>query len=598
MELQEATSMDVDTLYKVLDTVIISNLLVVINNEDSPGANDELCRETVVSLGVDYSNEKARVNINVPLKIESNGEEEDAYYRIEQERRIAIQAAKTVRRTFDVAVDESADLIPSMDSRAALAAVGSACARGLSAFFFEYKTLKVVQIGNKKVGVLNRTIQLVLMGFVIGRCSYVRLYIPDKPNAVHQPCREPCACCTRLHRCRYALIYEKGYQRFGSCTSATTVKVKGALSTEHLSEEAFNPVLEGNTQHYRRVWDNEDIVVPPHDTNQFFVTTNVIVTPNQVLGHCPENPAIKHARCRPENDTTTCKKGASVRRGHGVMTGRCVKAAHTSDDQHVCEISGWCPVEQDVQVLKNRSGLLAGVRNFTVLIKNYVQFPLFKVHRRNIPDKMDAHHLRSCVHDARKAPLCPIFRIGDMVEAAGSDFDQIAAKGGVIQIMISWDCDLDYDIKHCLPQYSFLRLDDPEATVAPGFNFRYPKYYNETTRSLVKAYGINFVVLVRGEAERTSPIPIAVTLGSGLGLLVVATVLCDFVVLRLDRRKRLYKARKFRFVSKRESINPKTRHPDLSAFSLKRHETPLLKTLSSTCDSGAPDNARPKGDTT
>lgn len=92
MELQEATSMDVNTLYKVLDTVIISNLLVVINNEDSPGANGELCRETVVSLGVDYSNEKARVNINVPVKIESNGEEDDAYYRIEQERRIAIQA--------------------------------------------------------------------------------------------------------------------------------------------------------------------------------------------------------------------------------------------------------------------------------------------------------------------------------------------------------------------------------------------------------------------------------------------------------------------------------------------------------------------------
>lgn len=50
---------------------------------------------------------------------------------------------------------------------------------------------------------------------------------------------------------------------------------------------------------------------------------------------------------------------------------------------------------------------------------------------------------------------------------------------------------------------------------------RYAKYYSDTTRSLVKAYGINFVVLVRGEAGRTSVIPIAVTLGSGLGLLVV-----------------------------------------------------------------------------
>lgn len=38
--------------------------------------------------------------------------------------------------------------------------------------------------------------------------------------------------------------------------------------------------------------------------------------------------------------------------------------------------------------------------------------------------------------------------------------------------MITWDCDLDYDPKHCLPDYSFLRLDDPDARVAQGFNFR------------------------------------------------------------------------------------------------------------------------------
>ncbi|KAH8039912.1 hypothetical protein HPB51_009168 [Rhipicephalus microplus] len=160
--------------------------------------------------------------------------------------------------------------------------------------------------------------------------------------------------------------------------------------------------------------------------------------------------------------------------------------------------------------------------------------------------------------------------------------------------MISWDCDLDYDPKHCLPEYSFLRLDDPDARVAQGFNFRYAKYYSDTTRSLVKAYGINFVVLVRGEgicqccstlvsfkypaarflahpplwvsaihqrssasasAGRTSIIPIAVTLGSGLGLLVVATVLCDFVVIHFDKRKKLYRAKKYKLVSKRDSCN-------------------------------------------
>lgn len=38
--------------------------------------------------------------------------------------------------------------------------------------------------------------------------------------------------------------------------------------------------------------------------------------------------------------------------------------------------------------------------------------------------------------------------------------------------MINWDCNLDYDAKHCLPKYSFHRLDDAENTVAEGVNFR------------------------------------------------------------------------------------------------------------------------------
>ncbi|KAK8766835.1 hypothetical protein V5799_006386 [Amblyomma americanum] len=59
------------------------------------------------------------------------------------------------------------------------------------------------------------------------------------------------------------MIIEKGYQRYGSCTSATTVKVKGVVSTEFLPEDAFDPELE-ETWHYRRVWDTEDVVVPPH----------------------------------------------------------------------------------------------------------------------------------------------------------------------------------------------------------------------------------------------------------------------------------------------------------------------------------------------
>ena len=45
-------------------------------------------------------------------------------------------------------------------------------------------------------------------------------------------------------------------------------------------------------------------------------------------------------------------------------------------------------------------------------------------------------------------------------------------QGGVIAINIHWDCNLDFDISNCRPKYSFSRLDDPEAKIAKGWNFR------------------------------------------------------------------------------------------------------------------------------
>nr|5F1C_A Chain A, Crystal structure of an invertebrate P2X receptor from the Gulf Coast tick in the presence of ATP and Zn2+ ion at 2.9 Angstroms [Amblyomma maculatum]5F1C_B Chain B, Crystal structure of an invertebrate P2X receptor from the Gulf Coast tick in the presence of ATP and Zn2+ ion at 2.9 Angstroms [Amblyomma maculatum]5F1C_C Chain C, Crystal structure of an invertebrate P2X receptor from the Gulf Coast tick in the presence of ATP and Zn2+ ion at 2.9 Angstroms [Amblyomma maculatum] len=351
---------------------------------------------------------------------------------------------------------------------------------------------------DQKIGVLNRLIQLLILGYIIG----------------------------------YVIIYQKGYQQFSTFNAATTTKVKGVVSTKNLSDDAFYPFLSDKTV-YKRVWDIADIVVPPEESNQFFVTTNLIITPSQEIKTCPEDPSIKEAHCKSENDTTSCTAGKSIMIGNGVMTGRCVQAAKPQETLHVCEISGWCPVEQDYGPLKDGTPLLSDVQNFTVLIKNYIEFSLFHVRRSNLHDIENSTYLKYCRYHPEKDPHCPVFRIGDMVDAAGEDFDDVAAKGGVIQVLISWDCNLDYDVKYCIPNYSFLRLDDPKTVLAKGWNFRYPKYYNEKERSLVKAYGITFVILVQGRAGKLSPIPIAINIGSGLGLMVVATVLCDLVVLNL-----------------------------------------------------------------
>ena len=122
----------------------------------------------------------------------------------------------------------------------------------------------------------------------------------------------------------------------------------------------------------------------------------------------------------------------------------------------------------------------------------------------------------------------------------------MALKGGVISIDINWECDLDWDFtKYCLPRYSFSILDDT------GWNFRHGKYHEENRRTLIKAYGLKFLLNVSGNAGKFDLTKTVIILVTGLGLMGLANILCDFVLLNCsnDFRKQVIE-------KKYESINP------------------------------------------
>lgn len=128
-----------------------------------------------------------------------------------------------------------------------------------------------------------------------------------------------------------------------------------------------------------------------------------------------------------------------------------------------------------------------------------------------------------------------------------------SGQGGVIGVIINWDCDLDLSASKCNPKYSFRRLDPKHVPASSGYNFRYlglgtpgsssalavvalkeqgrcskvqgsfpswvmggrpppcssgsccprfAKYYKvngSATRTLIKAYGIRIDVIVHGQ---------------------------------------------------------------------------------------------------
>uniref|UniRef100_S4RR49 Uncharacterized protein n=1 Tax=Petromyzon marinus TaxID=7757 RepID=S4RR49_PETMA len=287
------------------------------------------------------------------------------------------------------------------------------------------------------------------------------------------------------------VIYTHGYQEFDGVVSSSTAKVKGATEVTGM------------------VMDAADYVISPEEPNSFFVMTNFIETPNQKQGACAEDPDV--APCSSDTD---CRAGVTDPEGEGVFTGLCVPINNTTKS---CEVNAWCPLPKDSNPPKHN-----------ILGSN-------------------ASYLKSCRYHRQSDPECPIFILGDIVSEAGEDFKELAIEGGVFSIMIEWNCNLDLNEQACKPNYKFRRLDkeNRNKTISPGYNFRFPKYYKDAkgieTRTLVKAYGIRFMVEVIGQAGKASLLRSLISLGSGVGLLGMVWVICDLIVLFCCRKSRIYR---------------------------------------------------------
>ncbi|XP_045152686.1 P2X purinoceptor 4 isoform X1 [Echinops telfairi] len=373
------------------------------------------------------------------------------------------------------------------------------CCAAVAAFLFEYDTPRIVLIRSRKVGLMNRVVQLLILAYVIG----------------------------------WVFVWEKGYQEMDSVVSSVTTKAKGVAMT-NTSKLGF------------RIWDVADYVIPAQEENSLFIMTNMIVTVNQSQGVCPEIP----------DKTTVCQSDANCTAGSagthsnvGVSTGRCVPFNGTVK---TCEVAAWCPVEDDTDV--PNPAFLKAAENFTLLVKNNIWYPKFNFSKRNILPSINTSYLKSCIYHAETDPFCPIFRLGRIVTSAGHSFQDMAVEGGIMGIQIRWDCNLDWAATLCLPRYSFRRLDNRDAdhNVSPGYNFRFAKYYNDPTggehRTLIKAYGIRFDIIVFGKAGKFDIIPTMINVGSGLALLGVATVLCDVIVLYCMKKKYYYREKKYKYV--------------------------------------------------
>ncbi|XP_059532794.1 P2X purinoceptor 7 isoform X1 [Myotis daubentonii] len=313
----------------------------------------------------------------------------------------------------------------------------------------------------------------------------------------------------------FALVCDKRYQRKETLISSVHTKVKGIA-------EVREEILE-NGKEVHRVFDTADYTFPVQG-NSFFVMTNFLKTKGQVQGLCPEHPT-RRTLCSSDQG---CIKGWLDPQSKGIQTGKCIPYK-LQPPKTTCEVSAWCPTEAPEE--PPQPALLNSAENFTVLIKNNIDFPGHNYTTRNILPDLNI----TCTYHKTENPQCPIFRLGDIFQETGDNFSEVAIKGGIMGIEIYWDCNLDSWFHHCRPKYSFRRLDDKNTSESlyPGYNFRYAKYYMENNvekRTLIKVFGVRFDILVFGSGGKFDIIALIVYIGSTLSYFGLATVFIDFLI--------------------------------------------------------------------
>ena len=332
-----------------------------------------------------------------------------------------------------------------------------------------------------------------------------------------------------------------GYNKNGAFIGTASVKLKGIANTTGYDGM---PVT----------YDAYDLVHPPKERDASFVATRVLESVGQTKGTCANDDSA--AMCANDDD---CSRGMFVgtevdNSAEAFQTGVCCPAGGGAGcaTANRCQVTGWCPLEK-----KYDPPAINDVRLWTAFIRIDGTFP-----------SLDPSRAFSTVGDDTKLTMYKnLFYIQDIVAAADLDdpcvlpsftdptdgpvcsdaaFRRSATKGTIILMNVDYGttkvpCSLNsWNKENCEPTITFQRVD-PTApgVVSTGENFRRTREYYEggvLTRDLIKLYGIRLLIKPQGVGAKFNFQTLILTIGSGLALLSIATLVSDYTLAYLPAR--------------------------------------------------------------
>jgi hypothetical protein len=335
--------------------------------------------------------------------------------------------------------------------------------------------------------------------------------------------------------CLYLMCQRSSYQIFDrSPISAVTIKVKQSSNCSNNSLEIYRLL---NYTCSQSLYDVNDFILPPTENSAISITTRITET-EHILTLC--------------NNTI---RGIKPSRNSSIYA----TAIHKCEEKSRCILppiyrdedeNGTIILEAKLCWFKLRRKIVK--RNYQALdyilfIKHFVEFTQLGLVRNNlVPDIIKKNYIRDCEYDSESNSLCPNFRISKIFELIKPDpkvkpdpkeYEAMLFNGSLIEIKISWKCNLDQLLEYCEPHYEFRRLDITpyqDNPFYPGSTFLTSRHFfepndNQLHRVHTNIYNLHIIVSVTGEVGKFDLFQTTTSIGSFLGIIGMGTIVCDLI---------------------------------------------------------------------
>ncbi len=347
-----------------------------------------------------------------------------------------------------------------------------------------YRTAKLVEIRNAKLGLLHFGLVALILGYVVG----------------------------------YVIVYRQAYQTESRLVAAFFSKVKGV---------AFAERADGS----RVVFDAIDVVQPPLENNALFVGLRFALTSGQRRGVCAGNYNSS------DSLSELCSSGCEANHTtwNGFANGTC---DHSSG---FCFVSAWCPLEPPDDRLPKTA--LRGAEQLTVFLRANVAFPAFGITIDNVGQRPPV-----LFNASAPSPAASIWSVADLVALAGSDMLNVSRKGALVAAVFQYDCDFNSGADCLPqvsfsrvddPASDSAGFNYRRVVYSDGGEVRdVYKWFGLRLTLLAAGTGKKFTSIVNAVQA----------LGSGIALIALATLVADLLVEYVLPHRRKYKASKIKEV--------------------------------------------------